>query len=77
MGFQKPNLNDAYHVIRVSIMEISSTHNDGYTSCYCKKELWQLKCWLEDAYQRLPKFEEEQEWEKQRTLEILRNQQDK
>jgi len=74
MGFQKPNLNDAYSVIRQSIVEISSPYNDGYTSCYCKKELWQLKCWLEEVYLKLPKFDEEKEWDKQRTMEILKNQ---
>lgn len=72
MGFQKPKLDDAYSAIRVSLGEISSSYNDGYTSCYCKKDLWQLKCWLEDQYARLPKFSEEEEWQKERLIDHLK-----
>ena len=72
MGFQKPDLDDAYRAIRRCIGEISSSHNDGWTSMYCKKDLWQLKCWLNEAYDRLPKFSDEQDWEKERLLDILK-----
>ena len=52
--------------------EIASPYNDGFTSSSCKQELYQLKCWLEDAYQRLPTFVGEEKWEQERVIEILK-----
>ena len=72
MGFRKPDLDPAYGSIRRSLTEISSPYNDGWTSAGCKHELYRLKCFLEDAYERLPKFAEEAEWEKERLAEILK-----
>ena len=72
MGFQKPNLEQAYHAIRQSLFEIGSSYNDGWTSSHCKQELYQLKCWLEDHYQALPTFPGEEAWEQQRLVEILK-----
>ena len=72
MGFRKPNLDPAYGAIRQSLAEIASPFNDGWTSSSCKLELYQLKCWLEDEYQRLPTFTEETQWEQQRVVEILK-----
>ena len=72
MGFKKPDLVDAYSSIRRSLIEISSTYNDGFTSSYCKQELYQLKCWLEDQYNRLPTFVGEELWEQERIVEILK-----
>jgi hypothetical protein len=72
MGFQKPNL----HPARVSIMrflgEINSPYNDGFTGSYCKKDLYMLKCWLDDEYSRLPTFAGEELWEQERLVEILK-----
>ena len=72
MGFQKPDLSTAAAAIGASLVEIRSPYNDGWTSASCKKELYQLKCWLEDEYARLPTFFEEKDWERERLIKILR-----
>ncbi len=72
MGFQKPNIESAYYTIRTSLGEIHSPYNDGWTSSSCKKELYLLKCWLEDEYCKLPTFAGEEAWEQNRILEILK-----
>ena len=72
MGFNKPELDMAYTALRHSMAEISSPYNDGWVSSSCKRELYQLKCWLEDRYQALPIFTGEDEWEKERLVEILK-----
>jgi hypothetical protein len=72
MGFRKPNLDNARSAIRGSLVEISSPYNDGWTSSSCKQELYQLKCWLEDEYKKLPTFAGEEQWEQNRLIEILK-----
>lgn len=72
MGFQKPNLSAARHAIGSSLVEIKSPYNDGWTSAACKKELFQLKCWLDDEYNKLPRFFEETEWEQERLINVLK-----
>lgn len=72
MGFKKPSLEDAYSAIRTSSTEIRSPYNDGITGFYCKKELYQLKCWLDDLYEDLPTFHGEEEWEQERIVQILK-----
>jgi hypothetical protein len=72
MGFRKPTLDDARSAIRGSLAEISSPYNDGWTSSACKHDLYLLKCWLEDEYQRLPKFVGEEKWEQERLIEKLK-----
>lgn len=72
MGFQKPNLELAYRAIGASLLEISSPYNDGWTSCACKRDLYMLKCWLEDRYDRLPKYAEEAQWEQERIIDALK-----
>lgn len=72
MGFRKPTLEDAYAAIRTSAMEINSPYNDGFTGFACKQELYQLKCWLEDIYNKLPEFDGEDKWEQDRMIQILK-----
>ena len=72
MGFKKPDLVDAYSSIRQSLAEISSSSNDGFTSSYCKHDLYLLKCWLEDMYQELPVFVGEEKWEQERLIKVLK-----
>ena len=72
MGFRKPDLDDARSAIRTSLAEIASPYNDGWTSRSCKKDLYVLKCWLEDEYQRLPKFVGEEKWEQEQLIEKLK-----
>jgi len=72
MGFQKPNLGPAYSSIRSTLIEISSPYNDGFTAASCKYELYRLKCFLNDFYDRLPVFQGEDQWEQQRLIEMLK-----
>ncbi len=72
MGFRKPNFNQAEIALRGILGEIHSPYNDGWTSSSCKKELYQLKCWLEDEYAKLPTFTGEDEWEQERMVQILK-----
>jgi hypothetical protein len=72
MGFLKPDISTAYSAIRKSLVEISSPYNDGWTSSSCKKDLYLLKCWLEDEYQRLPTFVGEEAWEQERIIDVLK-----
>ena len=72
MGFRKPDLKEASWAIRRSLSEIHSPFNDGWTSSSCKKELYQLKCWLEDEYAKLPTFTGEEQWEQERLVNILK-----
>ena len=72
MGFQKPDLNEAARAISSSLVEIRSPYNDGWIASACKKELYLLKCWLDDEYKRLPTFFEEDQWEKERLIKVLK-----
>jgi len=72
MGFQQSHLELAYRAIGAKLVEISSSHNDGWTASACKHDLYLLKCWLEDRYNRLPTFAGESEWEQERLIKILK-----
>ena len=73
MGFRKNwSLSDIENQIRTLSTEVSSPYNDGWTASSCKKELFQLKCFIEDQYSRLPKFACEDEWEQERLINILK-----
>jgi len=72
MGFQKPDLELAYRAIGANLIEIASSHNDGWTARACKHDLYLLKCWLEDRYNQLPTFTGESEWEQERLIKILK-----
>lgn len=72
MGFHKPDLKPAYAVIRKSLGEIHSPYNDGFTTSYCKQDLYMLKCWLEDEYAKLPIYNGEEQWEQERVMQILK-----
>jgi hypothetical protein len=72
MGFRKPDLAPSYHAIQQALTEIQSPHNDGFTGAYCKQELYQLKCWLNDEYKKLPTFLGEEVWEQERLVQLLK-----
>jgi hypothetical protein len=72
MGFRKPDIESAYSAIRTSLTEIHSPYNDGFTGRSCKHELYMLKCWLNDEYSKLPTFVEEEKWEQERLVSILK-----
>jgi hypothetical protein len=42
MGFQKPDVESAYFIIRRSLGEIHSPYNDGFTGRAFKQELYML-----------------------------------
>jgi hypothetical protein len=72
MGFKKPNLNEANWAIRTALTEIHSPLNDGFIQSSCKHELYMLKCWLNDEYDKLPIFVGEELWEQERIVQILK-----
>lgn len=72
MGFRRPDLDRARHDLHLCMIEIASPYNDGFTSSSCKHDLYQLKCWLEDAYSKLPTFVGEEKWAQERVIEILK-----
>jgi hypothetical protein len=72
MGFAAPDLRQAERDIRRCIVEINSPYNDGWTQMACKHQLYQLKCLLDDEYQRLPEFVGEDKWEQERVFNLLR-----
>jgi hypothetical protein len=76
--FQTDNLtkNDTIDIARY-INRLARTandpHNDGFTQCSCKHDLYMLKCLIDDVYKELPEFpQQEKEWEQARLLEILK-----
>lgn len=79
MGFRKPSLEDAVNAIRTALSEIRSPYNDGYVQMYCKRDLYLLKCWLNEQYDTLHKFPDEdqwaKEWEKEKVIQILKRNQ--
>jgi hypothetical protein len=72
MGFRKPDINLAQQAIRKSLGEIHSPYNDGYIQSHCKQDLYMLKCWLEEEYNKLPTFAGEETWEQERIVQILK-----
>jgi len=72
MGFMKRwNPQDIQNQIGRMITEIHSPYNDGWTASGCKQELYQLKCYIEDAYKDLPTFVGEEKWEQERLIQLL------
>lgn len=72
MGFKKPNLAQAQLDIGKCLYEIQSSFNDGWTQMSCKQELYLLKCWLQDEYNKLPTFAGEEKWEQDRIVQVLK-----
>jgi hypothetical protein len=72
MGFQKPNYAVIKDALGKIMGEIHSPYNDGFTGSYCKQDLYVLKCWLEDEYNKLPTFTGEDLWEQERLIQLLK-----
>lgn len=66
------NPQDIQTQIGRMITEIRSPYNDGWTASSCKQELYQLKCYIEDAYKDLPTFAGEEKWEQERLIQVLK-----
>ena len=45
-------------------------HEDSAASY--KKQIYQIKCWIDEIYAILPTFEEENDWEKERVFDKLK-----
>lgn len=72
MGFKKSwDVADIERQLRTCASEASSPYNDGWTAMYCKRDLYRIKCLIEDIYHDLPKFAGEEEWEQERLVELL------
>jgi len=73
MGFRQPG-NGASIIaqLRVLVAEAGSGYNDGWVASGCKHELYLVKCYLDDVYKQLPTFVGEEEWEKERVVELLK-----
>ena len=66
------NVDDIATQLHRMGLEASDPRTDGWTASGCKKEMYQLKCLIEDIYQKLPTFVGEKEWEKERVAELLK-----
>lgn len=60
--------------IRELQMQCNSAHNDGFTALSYKKQIYEMKCWIEDIYNSLKVINEEEEkkWEKERVFNKLK-----
>lgn len=72
MGFYKPDAGRAQLAVRQIIEEIRSPYRDGFAQSYCKRDLYMLKCWLDEEYSKLPTYAGEEQWEQDRIVEILK-----
>ena len=72
MGSRSLDLKDAWLSISRCIAEVRSPYTDGFTGRDRKHSLYQLKCFLDSEYPRLPRFTGEEEWEQQRIIDILK-----
>jgi hypothetical protein len=76
MGLHKNwDINDIASQLHRMGVEANSPYNDGWTQMSCKHELYKLKCLIEDIYQKLHTFPGEEEWEKERVVELLKRKQ--
>ncbi|NDB64572.1 MAG: hypothetical protein EB168_02730 [Euryarchaeota archaeon] len=60
--------------LRLLKMQVEAPYDDEYgpgDALESKKQLWIFKCFLEDIYADLPKFKEEEEWDKERIYDKL------
>ena len=48
------------------------TGDTGFAGFEKKKQMYQLKCWMEDLYEMMPEFVGEEEFEKQRIYNVLK-----
>lgn len=72
MGYKtSSDKNSIYLNLSRMMAEISSPYNDGFVASGYKHELYKIKCFLDDSYANLPTFVGEEEWEKQRMVEVL------
>jgi hypothetical protein len=57
--------------LRELAIRCKSPYEDGFNAADAKRQIWQMKCWIEDIYANLPTFDEEKDWEKERIFDKL------
>ena len=63
--------------INMLVRECRDPHHDGMVASHYKKQIYEMRCWLEDIYGMLPDFgEEEKKWEKERVFNKLKGPED-
>ena len=68
MGFRKPmDYNSVNHQIYIAGVELNSSRNDGYVQWEIKKDLYQLKCLLDQILKNSPEFVGEAEFLEQQS----------
>ena len=73
MSFKQDwDVAEIYRQLRSIASQIRSPYNDGFTSSCCKQDLYRVKCFIEDLYADLPKFNDEDRWEQDRMIEVLK-----
>ena len=68
-------LNPAYNAIVQCVEQITITPVAGMvhpSPMSYKRDLYRLKCYLDDVYKDLPKFAGEEIWEKERLIQVLK-----
>ena len=68
-----PNELLADHIRQLQL-ECNSAYNDGWTALSYKKQIYEMKCMIEDIYNSLNVINEEEEkkWEKERVFNKLK-----
>lgn len=72
MKYKDWDVNNISRQLRSIHHQVSNPYNDGFTASGCKKDLFQLKCLIDDLYSNTPTFSNEGEWQEQRTVELLK-----
>lgn len=63
---------DIFRQLRSLHRQINSPYNDGFTGMGCKKDFYMIKNLVNDLYEDTAKFAGEEEWDKERTVELLK-----
>ena len=69
---KKWSVDDICRQLRMAASQVTDPRNDGWNARGCKQDLFHVKCFLEDLYSGLPTFMGEEEWEQERTIQILK-----
>jgi len=70
---RSPNEQLADHIRELQI-QCNSAYNDGFTALQYKKQIYEMKCMIEDIYNSLNVIDEKEEkkWEKERVFNKLK-----
>jgi len=55
---------------------VQDSRNSAEQGAHYKKQIYQIKCWIDDIYAILPTYKEESEWEKERVFDKLKGSDD-